>query len=184
MAISVTSVMRRHPECFDRETRALLDSSDDPFDFPGLELTRTADASQGINFIQGGAIIIAGSGMCTGGRIKHHLKHNIWRAECSLVFVGFQAEGTLGRMIVDGAREVPLFESTYLVNAKVYTIGGFSSHADREMLLRWLEHAGRPERLFLVHGERRALDSFAREVARKDLAGEVDTPGMGESFSL
>ncbi|NIR12971.1 MAG: MBL fold metallo-hydrolase, partial [Desulfobacterales bacterium] len=111
------SVMRRHPECFDEPMRELLSRGDDPFNFPGLEFTRTTEASMRINYIKSHAIIIAGSGMCTGGRIKHHLKHNIWREESAVVFVGYQANGTLGRRLVDKEKEVMIFDQPYRVRS-------------------------------------------------------------------
>jgi metallo-beta-lactamase family protein len=122
--------------------------------------------------------------MMTGGRIKHHLKHNIWREECSLVVVGYQAEGTLGRRIVDGEREVRIFEQPFRVKASVHTIGGFSSHAGRDDLLGWLKNTGRPSRAFLVHGEEAALRAFAGQIESGGLAAEAHVPAMGESFTL
>ena len=184
MAINVNEVMRRHPECYDEETRLLLAKNHDPFSFPGLHVTRTPDESRKINYIDSRAIIIAGSGMCTGGRIKHHLKHNIWREESSIVFVGYQAEGTLGRNIVDGAEVVKIFDESYRVRARVYTIGGFSAHGDRAILLDWLRHSEKPDHLFLVHGEQKALSSFKKDIGQQDLASEVHIPAMHESYIL
>jgi len=184
MAISVNEIMRRHPECFDEETAQLLASNHDPFSFPGLQLTKTPDQSRKINSIESQAIIIAGSGMCTGGRIKHHLKHNIWRKEASIVFVGYQAEGTLGRNIVDGNKVVKIFDESYRVRAKVYTIGGFSAHADRTILLDWLKHCETPQHLFLVHGEDRALSSFEEEIKTQNIAKAIHIPTLHQRFSL
>ncbi|MEK6777192.1 MAG: MBL fold metallo-hydrolase [bacterium] len=184
MAIKITDVMRKHPECFDPETQGFFQSHEDPFDFPGLQLTRTAEASRQINSMKSHAIIIAGSGMCTGGRIKHHLKHNIWREESSIIFVGYQAEGTLGRKIVDREKEVTIFGETYRVNARVHTIGGFSSHADKEILMDWLQHNKEIRHLFLVHGERNTLASFQEEVGNKGMAKEIHIPHLNEKFLL
>jgi metallo-beta-lactamase family protein len=184
MAINVNEIMRRHPECYDEETARLVSKEHDPFSFPGLHLTRSVDQSMRINSIESNAIIIAGSGMCTGGRIKHHLKHNIWRREASIIFVGFQAEGTLGRKIVDGDDTVKIFDESYRVRAKVYTIGGFSAHADKTILLDWLKHCETPERVFLVHGEADAIFSFDKEVKSHHLARNVHTPKMHETFSV
>ncbi|RME67537.1 MAG: MBL fold metallo-hydrolase [Nitrospirae bacterium] len=178
MAISITKIMRRHPEVFDRQTRALVERNKDPFSFPGLVFTRHPEDSKKINFIRSRAIIIAGSGMCTGGRIKHHLKHNIWRPECSVVFVGFQARGTLGRRIVDGEKEVPIFGERYRVEARIYTIGGFSAHADRDILLDWLEAARVPEHLVLVHGETEVIEALSRKIKEQGLARNVHVPKM------
>jgi metallo-beta-lactamase family protein len=184
MAIAVTGVMLRHPECFDEETRAIVEREHDPFGFPGLEFTQTPEESRRINDIKSGAVIIAGSGMMTGGRIKHHLKHNVWRKECSLVVVGYQAEGTLGRRIVDGEREIKIFEQTFRVSASVHTIGGFSSHAGRDDLLGWLKKTGRPSHAFLVHGEEAALRAFAEKIESDGLAGKAHVPAMNEGFTL
>ncbi len=122
--------------------------------------------------------------MCTGGRIKHHLKHNIWREEASIVFVGYQAEGTLGRKIVDGNEVVKIFDESYRVRAKVYTIGGFSAHADRAILLDWLKHCENPDHLFLVHGEEKALSSFEKEINTLKKAKKTHIPALHQSFSL
>jgi metallo-beta-lactamase family protein len=184
MAISVTNIMRRHPECFDAETKELLFNKTDPFWFPGVFFTKHPEDSKKINFIHSKAVIIAGSGMCTGGRIKHHLKHNIWRSECSIVFVGYQASGTLGRIIVDGEKEVFIFGEKYKVNASVYTIGGFSAHADREILLEWLKHTGNPDYLFLVHGEPDILKAFSEEIENQSLARHIHIPTMHEAVDL
>lgn len=184
MAINVNEVMRRHPEYYDEETRRLLEKNHDPFSFPGLHLARTPDDSRRINSIESNAIIIAGSGMCTGGRIKHHLKHNIWRQESSVVFIGYQAEGTLGRQIVDGEKEVKIFGDTYRVAAKIYTIGGFSAHADKDILIDWLKHCENPEHLFLVHGEEQALSSFEKEIRDRNMAKEIHIPMAHQGFAL
>ena len=184
MAISVNDIMRKHPECYDEETAKLLAKNHDPFSFPGLHLTKTPDQSRKINAIESNAIIIAGSGMCTGGRIKHHLKHNIWREEASIIFIGYQAEGTLGRKIVDGEKEVKIFGETYRVCAKVYTIGGFSAHADKTILLDWLKHTETPDHLFLVHGEENALSSFKKEIQLQNKAKKIYIPSLHQSFSL
>ncbi len=184
MGIKVTDVMRRHPECFDAETLKIFQEKDDPFDFPGLQFTKTAEESRQVNHIRSGAIIIAGSGMCTGGRIKHHLKHNIWRREASIVFSGYQAEGTLGRLIVDGRKRVRIFGEAYRVNAKVYTIGGFSAHADRAILDEWLRANGKLQHLFLVHGEPNNLERFSRDLAGNGVAKEIHVPALHDRFTL
>lgn len=184
MGITVTEIMRRHPECFDEETRRIIENHDDPFRFPGLEFTREPEESKRINFVKSHAIIIAGSGMCTGGRIKHHLKHNIWRKESAIVFVGYQAEGTLGRKIVDGKKKVKIFGETYKVNASVHTIGGFSSHADRDILKDWLSRCMGLRQIFLVHGEERPKKAFRKEIERKGIAEEILIPHFGETYTL
>lgn len=162
MAISATEIFRRHPECYDEETSESFNNGGDPFDFPGLHFTRQTAESMALNRISGGAVIIAGSGMCTGGRVRHHLKHNLWRYDSSVVFVGFAAYGTLARRIVDGAEQVRIFGEDIQVHASIYTIGGFSAHADREELLAWHKKIGKPENTFLVHGEKEAMQSFAQ----------------------
>lgn len=153
LAISTTRVFRRYSEYLKPEEAQTLAHSPNPFDFPALRFARTPDESRAINAISSHAIIIAGSGMCTGGRILHHLKHQVWRSECSLVFVGYQAEGTLGRRLIEGARTVRIFGEEIAVRAQIWTINGFSAHADQPGLLRWLSHAQKPEQIFLVHGE-------------------------------
>ncbi len=153
MAITATEIFRRHPESVNETTRRLLEKGIDPFRPPNLHLTRETAQSMAINQIEGGAVIIAGSGMCTGGRVRHHLKHNLWREESSVVFVGFAAEGTLARQIIDGAREVDIFGERIQVRAKIWTINGFSAHADQAELLEWVGHTGHPRLVCLVHGE-------------------------------
>ncbi len=162
MAVSITEVFERHPELFDQEMTKLMRMGESPFDFPGLTMCTTVEESKTINSVQGGAIIIAGSGMCTGGRIKHHLVHNISRPECTVLFVGYQANGTLGRHIVDGADEVRILGEMRPVRARIEKIDGFSSHADRDELFRWLSALQRaPRRVFVVHGEPEAAQHFA-----------------------
>jgi len=162
MAVSVTEVFQHHPELFDREMMGLIRQGRSPFDFPGLTMVRTVDQSKAINYITGTAMIIAGSGMCTGGRIKYHLVKNISRQESTILFVGYQAKGTLGREIVGGAREVRILGQKHPVRARVAQINGFSAHADRDELFRWLSALQKPPRhLFIVHGEAEAAWQFA-----------------------
>ena len=168
MAVSVTEVFEHHPELFDEEMKELLRQRKSPFDFPGLNLIRTVDESKTINYIAGSVIIIAGSGMCTGGRIKHHLVTNISRPESTIVFVGYQTVGTLGRQIVDGAKEVRILGQYYPVRARVVQLNGFSAHADRNQLLKWLSSLQRPPRcVFVTHGEPSAAQHFALLVRDK-----------------
>jgi metallo-beta-lactamase family protein len=184
MGIRVTDIMRKHPECFDAETAVLFEEDGDPFDFPGLEFTKSPAESREINSLKSHAIIIAGSGMCTGGRIKHHLKHNIWRQESSVVFVGYQAEGTLGRKIVDGRKKVRIFGDLFRVNSEVHTIGGFSSHADKDILIDWLKANAEIKHLFLVHGEQKGLQQFESALIQKEVARKIHIPRMHQQFSL
>jgi metallo-beta-lactamase family protein len=160
MAISATEIFQRHPECFDAETWEIFKTGKDPFELPGLHYTRETAQSVGLKQIKG-AVIIAGSGMATGGRIRHHLKHNLWRREASVVFVGFAAHGTLARQIIDGQNPVRIYGQTIDVRAQIFTIGGFSAHGDQEDLLHWHNRTGTPEVTFLVHGEEEAMTTFS-----------------------
>ena len=153
MAVSATEIMRRHPECFRGEARRVLEGGADPFAQPGLRLLRDASESIALGRMTGGAVIMAGSGMCTGGRVRHHLQHNLWREQSSVVFVGYAAPGTLARRIIDGADAVEIFGEKVRVRARIHTINGFSGHADQRELLSWHAAAGRPRTTFLVHGE-------------------------------
>jgi metallo-beta-lactamase family protein len=180
MAISATEIFRRHPECFDKETFALFKNGQDPFDLPGLHFTRETAESIALNQVKGGAVIMAGSGMCTGGRIRHHLKHNLWRPESSVVFVGYAAKGTLARRIVDGARSVKIFGEEIPVEARIHTIGGFSAHADCDELFGWYRQSGTPELTVLVHGEEEAMSAFARRLGK----ARVVMPEIDERIEL
>jgi metallo-beta-lactamase family protein len=169
LAISVTQVVRENSECFDEETLHELNVvHHDPLAVPKLSFTRSVQESQAINNIREPSIIISANGMCSAGRILHHLKHNLWRRESRIVFVGFQGAGTLGRLIVDGAPRVKIMGETIAVAAHVATIGGLSAHADRDGLLNWLAPvaAGKP-RTFVVHGEETAATAFAGSVAQR-----------------
>jgi len=178
MAISATEIFARHPECFDAQTLALLTSKRDPFQVPGLHLTRETTASMALNRVTGGAVILAGSGMCTGGRVRHHLKHNLWREDSSIIFVGYAARGTLARRIIDGAKTVTLFGEEIPVRATIHTVNGFSAHADRDELKSWHTQT-KASRTFLVHGEESVMQSFA-----KLLPGRVEMPQPHSSYSL
>lgn len=180
MAISATQIFKRHPECYDAETADLFRTGRDPFQFPGLHFTRETSESMAINQISGGAVILAGAGMCTGGRVRHHLKHNLGRAQCSVVFVGYAAQGTLARSIVDGAKSVSIFGEDYPVKARIHTIGGFSAHAGQDELLAWHRQTGRPGTTFLVHGEAASMTALGRLLADTT----VRMPEIGQSFEL
>ncbi len=157
MAIEATRVFTQHADLFDEETAALWKQHSTNTLLPNLHISRTANQSMAINHIRSGAIIIAGSGMCNGGRIKHHFKHNIWRRECQLVITGYQARGTLGRTLVDGARRIRLWGETVRVAARVHTIGGLSAHADQCGLKNWYSNFEARPPLVLVHGEEHAM---------------------------
>ena len=177
MAISATAIFERHPECYDEETAGIFRAGHDPLSLPGLHLTRETHDSIAINRIEGGAVIMAGSGMCTGGRIRHHLKHNLWRADSSVLFVGYAANGTLARRIIDGATHVHLFGEEIPVSASIHTINGFSAHADQAELLAWHRQTGKPERTFLVHGEKEVMRKFAALL--KDSQVKMPLPHQG-----
>ncbi|WP_028319749.1 MBL fold metallo-hydrolase RNA specificity domain-containing protein [Desulfobulbus elongatus] len=179
MAISATQIFRRHRECFDEETWAVVAAGRDPFELPGLEIIRDASESMALKHSRG-AVIIAGSGMCTGGRIRHHLRHNLWRREASVVFVGYAAGGTLARQIIEGAEVVRVLQEEVEVNAEIYTIGGFSAHADQRELCKWHGRTGSPERTFLVHGEEKAMQALAGRLT----GTTVEMPRLHESFEL
>ncbi len=185
MAISATEIFRRHPECYDAATAEKFSQGRDPFSDPGLHFTRETAESMALNRIGGGAIIMAGSGMCTGGRIRHHLKHHLWRRDSSIVFAGFAARGTLGRQILDGAATVQVFGESIPVRAKIYTIGGFSAHADCNELYKWHQHTGNPEKTFLVHGEPEAMQAFSKRLnSGKSSRTKIFMPELHEEFVL
>ena len=179
MAISATAIFERYPACYEKHTAELFREGRDPFHLPGLHFTREAAESMAINSIVGGAVIMAGSGMCTGGRVRHHLKHNLAHAHCSIVFVGYAAEGTLARRIIDGARSVRIFGEEVAVRARIHTINGFSAHADQAELLAWHAQAAAP-RTFLVHGDERAMQAFAQKLH----GTQVEMPELHQAFEL
>jgi len=184
MASSVTEVFRRHPELFDKEASDFFRRNGSPFDFPNLRLVRSVDESKTLNYIKGTAIIIAGSGMCTGGRIKHHLASNISRPESTILFVGYQAADTLGRQIVSGAREVRILGQKHRVRAKIIQMGGFSAHADRDELLKWLSgFQTPPSKLFVTHGEPQTALSFA-DLVTSTKKWTVSVPRYGDRVVL
>ncbi len=162
LAIEATRITLRHPECFDRETLAVFEWREKNPDALRVVATRGVEDSMALNSMRGGGIIVAGSGMCEAGRIKHHLKHNLWRKESSVIIVGFQAAVTLGRRIVEGARRVRIFGEEIRVAADVYTIGGLSAHADRNDLLAWAGGFRTPPgKVFVAHGEESVSVGFA-----------------------
>ncbi len=181
LAIDITGVYRRHPGCLEGTLQGMIESGESPFLFEGVRFTRTVEESKEINDVRG-AIIMAGSGMCTGGRVLHHLRHNLWREEASVVIVGYQARGTLGRALVEGAKNVRIFGEEIAVKAKIYTINGFSAHADRAGLLRWLGPC-RGGRALLVHGEGHALKALQTAV-QDELGMEAQIAPLGEPVNL
>ena len=182
MAISATEIMRRHPEGYDEETRRAF-ATGDPFDLPNLRYTRDAADSKALDRITGGAVIIAGSGMCTGGRVRYHLRNHLWREASSVIFVGFAAEGTPARQIIDGAKEVRILGEPVHVRARIHTISGFSAHADRHELIAWHAASGNPLTTFLVHGEPlRGMQALA--AALEALGHRVALPVRDAAFDL
>jgi len=182
MAISATEIFRHHPECYDEESASLFKQGRDPFHLSNLHITRDLADSMAINRINGGAVILAGSGMCTGGRVRHHLKHHLWRKNASVIFVGFAAKGTLARKIIDGARSVYFLGEDISVNANIYTINGFSAHADRDELLAWHQHT-HAKKTFLVHGEEDVMHIFAKHLNTAGHTGVI-IPSKSQVFEL
>lgn len=182
LAISATQIFRNNLDCYDEEAREYIRNGNNPLDFPGLQFTPTPDESRALNERKDSVIIISASGMCEAGRIKHHLKHNLWRKESTILFVGYQAIGTLGRQIKDGAKRVKLFGEDITVNARIESIDGFSGHADRDGLIGWIEKISKkPKKIFIVHGEEEGMNSFSKLI--NDKFG-IDTviPSRGETF--
>lgn len=168
MAIRITEVFKRHSGLFDKEMTQHLRQGNSPFSFDNLKMVQTTEESKAINFIKGSVIIIAGSGMVTGGRVKHHLVNNITRPESTVLFVGYQAEGTPGRQLLNGVRRLRLLGSTHPVRARVVKIDGFSAHSDRDGLLAWLSDIQVPPRcVFVTHGEQKAAASLAQFLSEK-----------------
>jgi len=169
MAVDITDVFIKFRDYLDHEIGEYIHEGHRPFAFPGLRMTRTPAESKSINSVKGPCIILAGSGMCTGGRVKHHLVQNIVRPESTILFVGYQARGTLGRIILDGSREVRILGQTYPVRAEVTRIDGFSAHAGRKDLLRWLDNfRDPPSRLFLTHGDKEVIQNLAAAVLKNN----------------
>jgi metallo-beta-lactamase family protein len=179
MAISATEIFARHPECLRPEAARLFREGRDPLTLPGLHFTRERVESMALNNLHGGAIIMAGAGMATGGRVRHHLKHNISREECGVIFVGFAAKGTLARQIIDGQNPVSILGDYVPVRARIHTINGFSAHADQAELLTWHGHTG-AGRTFLTHGEEATMQKFASRLAKT----RVELPKLSQTFDL
>ncbi len=184
LAISATEVFKKNQEVFDDEAKEYIFDGDNPLDFENLIYTRTSDESKAINFNNEPKIIISASGMCDAGRIKHHLKHNIWKKDCTVMFVGYQAQGTLGRRLVDGADSVKIFKDTIEVNARIEMIDGFSGHGDKEDLDRYIEgFKTKPKKVFLVHGEEEQLEGFSARLSTKYNINSI-IPEPSQSFDI
>jgi metallo-beta-lactamase family protein len=184
MAIEITEVFKRYYFYLDGEAEKLLNENISPFDFPLLHFTKSVEESKVINHIKGSCIIMAGSGMCTGGRIKHHLIQNIERPESTILFVGYQAKGTLGREILE-KDEVRILGNYYKVKARIEKIDGFSAHADRDELLKWLYSFKKiPEKIFLVHGEEEVIDEFSGIIKNKFPGSKIIIPSYLDEFEI
>ena len=185
LAVEATHVFNKNiSECFDEEAMDLVNRGINPIAFPGLNLSVSSDDSKAINFDSEPKVIISAAGMCDAGRIRHHLKHNLWRQECTIVFAGYQAVGTLGRSLIEGAEVVNLFGETIDVEAEIVCLDGLSGHADREGLLTWINaFKKKPDRVFMVHGDDLVCTKFAN-LLRSDYDLVADAPFSGSEFDL
>ena len=184
LAISATEVFKNNEDLFDDETKAIMERGDNPLEFPGLKFTRTADESKALNESDEPSIIISASGMCEVGRIKHHLKHNIWNPKSTILFVGYQAPGTLGYEIVNGAKKVTIFGEEFAVNARIEYIEGYSGHADQEWLMNFVySFYNKPKHIFLVHGEEESQEVLRNKILENTGIG-VTIPEYGETYQL
>jgi len=184
MAVSATEIYSRHPECFDEETINLFKSGDSPLEFPGIQYARSRDESKAINDLREPHIIISASGMCTGGRILHHLVQNIEHKNNTLLFVGYQADGTIGRRLLDGAKSIKIMDKQVNVRAKVESLDAFSAHAGKSEILGWLRAFKKfPTLVFLNHGEPYATNALA-DAIQNEFGGKVIIPKIGQSFRL
>ncbi len=185
LAIKATEIFRKHPEFFDEETKAVLDQGDTPLNFPNLKFSLSTEESMDLNNKPGPHVIMAGAGMCNAGRIKHHLKHNLWQPSTHVVIVGFQAQGSTGRKLVDGASSVRIFREEVAVRATIHTIGGFSAHADADELLAWLGPLVHPElQVFLTHGEETATFEFMKAAKRRFSQAQFYVPQWQETLQI
>jgi metallo-beta-lactamase family protein len=184
MAAAATRIFDDHRECYDDEMLSLVDTGQQPLGFSGLKIVRTVEESKAINHLKQPAVIMAPSGMCSAGRIKHHLAHNITRPECEILFCGYQSRGTLGQQILDGCREVRIHGRLWPVRAQISAVHGFSGHADRSALMRWLRGFRAPPRqLFLTHGEAQSSLALAEQV-RNELGWQVTVPQYQDAVEL
>lgn len=185
LAVEATGIFQKNEyDCFDAEAMELVKRGVNPLSFPGLRLSITSDESKAINFEDCPKVIVSASGMCEAGRIRHHLKHNLWRPESTVLFVGYQAVGTLGRIILEGATEVKLFGESIEVRAEIARLTGISGHADKNGLLDWIQgFAGKPERVFVVHGEDSVCEAF-RQCLQTEYGLKADAPYSGSRYDL
>ena len=185
LAIEATNIFNKNVlECFRKDDLEMIKSGVNPIGFPGLKTTVSSDESRAINFIKTPKVIISASGMCEAGRIRHHLKHNLWREECTIVFVGYQVPGTLGYQLLNGAKEVKLFGETVHVNAEILNLPGISGHADKDHLTAWVQGMKqKPKRVFVVHGQDQVTDNFAAHL--KEVVGvDAVAPYSGDIYDL
>lgn len=183
MASKATEVFKQYPTFYDEDARRLLEKGDDPFHFPGLVAVDSAEESKRL-ISKKGVIIIAGSGMCTGGRIVHHIKNHIEKSNTHMIFVGYQVEGTLGRDIVDRKEQIRVMGQSLQVNAHIHTLGGFSAHGDQRDLRYWLRSFGHtPKKIFIVHGDEEIAIGFGSNI-KSELGIDVDIPKLNEEFEL
>ena len=185
MAVQATSIFQENRmECFDEEAMELVKANINPIAFAGLKLSITSDESKQINFNETPKVIISASGMCEAGRIRHHLKHNLWRPECTVLFVGYQSVGTLGRAIIEGAEEVKLFGEPIQVRAQIKQLTGLSGHADKNGLIEWISgFEEKPRKVFVVHGEDSVCTAFA-ECLKVEYKLPAYAPYSGTQFNL
>ena len=184
LAISATEIFKENANLFDEETQAVIESGDNPLEFPGLQFTRTADESKALNEKNESSIIISASGMCEVGRIKHHLKHHLWDPNSTILFVGYQAPGTLGRRIVDGEKRVKIFGEEIVVNARIEYIEGYSGHADQEWLMNFVySFITKPKHIFLVHGEPTGQEILKSKIV-DEIGLPVTIPEYGQTYTL
>lgn len=185
LAVEATGIFHKNEmNCFDEEAMELVKRGINPISFPGLRLSITSEESKAINFENTPKVIISASGMCEAGRIRHHLKHNLWRPECTVLFVGYQAVGTLGRMLVEGVDEVKLFGEPIEVRAHIKTLAGLSGHADKNGLIEWIQgFKEKPRKVFVVHGEDTVCSLFA-QCLQAEYGIKAYTPYSGTEFNL
>ena len=184
LAISATEIFKENANLFDEETQAVIESGDNPLEFPGLQFTRTADESKALNEKNESSIIISASGMCEVGRIKHHLKHHLWDPNSTILFVGYQAPGTLGRRIVDGEKRVKIFGEEIAVNARIEYIEGYSGHAAQEWLMNFVySFITKPKHIFLVHGEPTGQEILKSKIV-DEIGLPVTIPEYGQTYTL
>ena len=184
LAISATEIYKDNVQCYDEEARKFIVEGDNPVDFPTLILTKSVDESKAINESEEPAIVISASGMCEAGRIRHHLKHSLWSEKNTVLFVGYQAIGTLGRRLIDGEKQVRIFGEDISVNARIEYIEGFSGHADQTALLNWFDNIKhKPSNVFIVHGEEESQEVFANKI-REQYGMNVIIPNRGDVFEI